>query len=84
MAEKQANLKVWPETANKLRMLHAYTGKPIVQIIDDWASEELERFKRVEAMVFTAKDKRQLDRIRRRSKGQPAEGGDEPKDDSES
>lgn len=36
-------MKVWPQTAEKLRAIAAATGVPIVRLLDKWADRELAR-----------------------------------------
>jgi len=40
---KQVNLKVWPDTLPKLRLVYALTGESMVSIVDRLITQELER-----------------------------------------
>lgn len=43
MEDKRANLKIWPDTLPKLRLLYALTGESMVSIIDRLVTLELKR-----------------------------------------
>lgn len=45
MNEKFTTIKIWGKTLQKLRFIRAYTGKAIVQIIDELADNELAKVK---------------------------------------
>ena len=40
---KQVNIKVWPDTLPKLRLVYALTGESMVSIVDRLITQELER-----------------------------------------
>jgi|LakMenE18May11ns_1017448.scaffolds.fasta_scaffold9692743_2 hypothetical protein len=41
--ERQVNLKIWPKTLPKLRLLYALTGESMVSIIDRLVTQELQK-----------------------------------------
>lgn len=44
MNEKEyTQLRIWRSTLKKLRLVHALTGEKLIELIDRWASEELQK-----------------------------------------
>lgn len=43
MTDSRANLKIWPHTLPKLRLLYALTGESMVSIVDRLVEQELAR-----------------------------------------
>jgi hypothetical protein len=43
MIDKRINLKIWPDTLPKLRLLYALTGESMVSIIDRLVTQELKQ-----------------------------------------
>jgi len=45
MNKEHITIKVWRQTLEKLRFIHAYTGESLVFILDKLVTEKLERIK---------------------------------------
>ena len=45
MKKKYQTIKVWTDTLKKLRTIYAETGDPMVKILDNLISDELQRIK---------------------------------------
>lgn len=43
MTDTRVNLKLWPDTLPKLRLLYALTGESMVSIVDRLIEQELQR-----------------------------------------
>ena len=43
MTDKRVNLKIWPHTLPKLRLIYALTGESMVSIVDRLIEQELKR-----------------------------------------
>lgn len=43
MEDKRINLKIWPKTLPKLRLLYALTGESMVSIIERLVTQELQK-----------------------------------------
>lgn len=55
MRKDQTTMKVWPQTAEKLRAIAAATGVPMVRLLDKWADRELARLESGNVKTATAK-----------------------------
>lgn len=48
MTDKRVNLKIWPHTLPKLRLVYALTGESMVSIVDRLIDQELKRIQDAE------------------------------------